>query len=408
VTFAFIEAEKASFPISFMCEQLGVSRAGFYEWRATQVNPCRRARENAELVGTIREIHTASRGTYGSPRVTAELRLGLGQAVNHKRVERLMRCERIQGVHRRRRNKGVTRRDPKAEPAEDLVNRQFSVTEPDRLWCGDITEHPTLEGKVYVCAVLDAWSRRAVGWSIADHLRAELVCDALDMARWRRRPPEHQTIMHTDHGSQYTSWVFGKRLRDAGLLASMGSVGDAYDNALIESFFGTLQLELLDRKRWSTRNELAQAIFEYIEGWYNPTRRHSALGYLAPIEFERIKARIAAWPRSSRSESRSAALRAEFTEEVGTTDPTTSIIAIDHTNPVRRNGGSSIQRDRPNPDGRLFGQATTRTRTPSYAARRHRLTEGGQICAARAAVQVNSRPTRSARAAIRLEISRFE
>jgi putative transposase len=294
VTFAFIEAEKANWSISFMCAQLGVSRSGFYEWRAARGNPCRRARENAELLAMIREIHTMSRQAYGSPRVTDELRLGLGRRVNHKRVERLMRVHGIVGLHRRRRNQGCTRRDPDATPFADLVNRVFSVTGPDRLWCGDITEHPTTEGKVYLCAVLDAWSRRVVGWSIADHLHAELVVDALDMARWRRRPPEDQTIMHTDHGCQYTSWVFGKRLRDAGLLASMGSVGDAYDNAMIESFFGTLQLELLDRRIWTTRRELAQAIFEWIEAWYNPTRRHTSIGSLAPVEFERINAQAAA------------------------------------------------------------------------------------------------------------------
>jgi putative transposase len=294
VTFAFIEAERANFGIRFMCTQLGVSTSGFYGWRAAQTNPCRRTRDNAELVETIKAIHAASRESYGSPRVTDELRLGLGRRVNHKRVERLMRLHGVMGLHRRRRNRGCTRRDPHASPAEDLVNRMFRVSGPDRLWCGDITEHPTLEGKVYLCAVLDAWSRRVVGWSIADHLRAELVCDALDMARWRRRPPEAQTIMHTDHGTQYTSWVFGRRLRDAGLLASMGSVGDAYDNAMIESFFGTLQLELLDRHQWATRHELAQAIFEWIEAWYNPTRRHTSIGSLAPVEFERMNALHAA------------------------------------------------------------------------------------------------------------------
>jgi putative transposase len=294
VTFAFIDAEKANYPIRRLCQTLGVSTSGFYEWRAAQVSPCRRARENAELVETIGEIHRASRATYGSPRVTDELRLGLGRRVNHKRVERLMRVHGIVGLYRRRRNQGCTRRDPNATPFADLVNRRFAVSGPDRLWCGDVTEHPTAEGKVYLCAVLDAWSRRVVGWSIADHLRAELVVDALDMARWRRRPPEAQTIMHTDHGCQYTSWVFGKRLRDAGLLASMGSVGDAYDNALIESFFGTLQLELLDRRRWNTRAELARAIFEWIEAWYNPTRRHTSIGSLAPVEFERVNVQVVA------------------------------------------------------------------------------------------------------------------
>jgi len=216
----------------------------------------------------------------------AELRLGAGIGVSRKRVERLMRLDGLEGVYRRRRRRGCTRRDLKATPSEDLVNRQFVTSGPDRLWVMDVTEHPTGEGKVYLAIVLDALSRRVVGWSIADHLRAELVCDALDMATWRRRPPKDQTITHSDHGSQYTSWAFGQRLRKASLLGSMGSIGDAYDNALAESFFGTLQRELLDRHQWRSRRELALAIFEWIEAWYNPRRRHSSIGDLAPIAHE--------------------------------------------------------------------------------------------------------------------------
>jgi putative transposase len=166
------------------------------------------------------------------------------------------------------------------------VNRRFAVTAPDRLWCADITEHPTGQGKVYAAVVLDAWSRRVVGLSIADHLRAELVTDALQMAIWRRGGQAAGTIHHSDHGTQYTSWAFGQRLRQAGLLASMGTVGDALDNAVAESFFATLQTELLDRRSWTTRAGLASAIFEYVECWYNPHRRHSALGYLSPLAYE--------------------------------------------------------------------------------------------------------------------------
>jgi putative transposase len=283
--FELIEAEKADFPIKFMCDRLGVSTSGFYEWRRAQANPCRRRREDAELLERIREIHAMSRRSYGSPRVHAELRLGEGRRVGRKRVERLMRANGIVGIHKRRR--GCTRRDPDAVSSDDLVNRQFSVDGPDRLWVSDITEHPTATGKVYLAVVLDAWSRRVIGWSIADHIRAELVVDALQMAVWRRRPPARQVVHHSDHGSQYTSWAFGRRLRAAGVLGSMGSIGDAYDNAMAESFFSTLQRELLDqRPRWESRQQLALAVFEWIEGWYNPRRRHTSVGDLSPIDYE--------------------------------------------------------------------------------------------------------------------------
>jgi putative transposase len=240
---------------------------------------------DAKLTAKIQAIHTMSRHSYGSPRVWAELRLGEGVRCSRKRVERLMRAAGIQGLHRRKFH-GCTRRDPDATPSDDLVNRQFTVEGPDRLWVSDITEHATAEGKVYVAVVVDAWSRRVVGWSIADHIRAELVVDALQMATWRRRPPAGQAIFHSDHGCQYTSWAFGRRLRGAGILGSMGSIGDAYDNAMAESFFSTLQRELLDQHRWQTRRQLALAVFEWNEGWYNPRRRHSSIGNLSPIDYE--------------------------------------------------------------------------------------------------------------------------
>jgi putative transposase len=226
-----------------------------------------------------------SRRSYGSPRVFAELRLGEGIHCSKKRVERLMRQAGICGIHRRR-GHGCTRRDEDAEPSDDLVNRAFDPEEPDRLWMMDVTEHPTDEGKVYLAVVLDAFSRRVVGWSIADHIRSELVVDALQLAVWRRRPPKGKIIAHSDHGSTYTSWAFGRRLRSAGLLGSMGSVGDCFDNSVVESFFGSLQLELLDQQHWSSRRELAQAIFEWIECWYNPKRRHSYCEMLSPVDFE--------------------------------------------------------------------------------------------------------------------------
>jgi putative transposase len=287
--FTFIAEQCSDLPVTASCRAMKVTTSGFYESTARQRDPSPRARADEALMATITEIHRLSRGTYGSPRVHAELRLGEGIRVGRKRVERLMRRAGIEGVYRRRRKRGCTRRDPTAIPSDDLVNRAFSVSGPDQLWVSDVTEHPTDTGKVYLAVVLDAWSRRVVGWSIADHLRAELVVDALQMALWRRRPPDG-TVVHSDHGTQYTSWAFGRRLRAAGLLASMGTVGDAHDNAVAESFFGTLQLELLDRHHWQTRRQLASAIFEWIEAFYNPRRRHSTVGMLSPIDYETTNA----------------------------------------------------------------------------------------------------------------------
>jgi len=213
-----------------------------------------------------------------------ELRLGRNVRCGRKRVARLMRTANLCGVYRRRRKHAR----PLPPVHDDLVQRRFVADAPDRLWLTDITEHPTHEGKVYLAAVLDVFSRRIVGWSIADHLRSELVVDALEMARWRRHPVPGRTVLHSDRGSQYTSWAFGHRLRAAGLLGSMGRVGSAYDNAMMESFFGTLQRELLDRRKWGTRKELAGAIFEWIEAWYNPHRRHSSIGSLSPVDYERL------------------------------------------------------------------------------------------------------------------------
>ncbi|MFC4943235.1 IS3 family transposase [Pseudonocardia sp. GCM10023141] len=265
------------------CRVLGVRRQGFYEWRSGMKSA--RAVENELLLKHIEKIHEDSRGTYGWPRVHAELTLGLGIAVNHKRVARIMREAGIQGLYRRRR-RGCTVRDPHAELYADLVDRDFVVDGPDELWCTDITEHPTLEGKVYCAAVLDSYSRRVIGWSIDDNMRTELVIDALSMAIARRDPERYTAILHSDHGSQFTSWAFGRRLVDAGLVGSMGSIGDCYDNSLVESFWGTMQLELLDSRTWKTRAELANAIFEWIECWYNPTRRHSSIGMLSPADYE--------------------------------------------------------------------------------------------------------------------------
>lgn len=235
------------------------------------------------LLERIREAHRLSRGTYGSPRVHAELRLGMGVCCGRKRVERLMRADGLEGVSRRR--KGCTKRNPFDAPSDDLVDRLFDVAGPDRLWVADITRHRTGEGWLYGAFVIDAWSRRVLGWSLGEHCRTELVADALDMALWRRQGADG-CVHHSDHGCQYTSWAFGHRLREAGLRGSMGTVGDALDNALAESFFASLQTELLDRKQWATRAELAAAIFDYVEAFYNPTRRHSSLGMLSPNDYE--------------------------------------------------------------------------------------------------------------------------
>jgi putative transposase len=271
------------------CRVLNVSRSGYYDWLGRPDSL--RAQENELLLKQIRDIHKESRFTYGSPRVHAELTLGLGLPVNLKRVARVMREAGIQGLYRRRR-RGCTVRDPDAQACPDLVNRDFSADEPNRLWITDITEHPTGEGKVYCAAVMDVYSRLIVGWSIAEHMRTELVTDALGMAIVRRRPekqsPDAGTIMHSDHGSQYTSWAFGQRIRAAGLLGSMGSVGDCYDNAMMESFWGTMQMELLDSRTWETRDQRANAIFEWIECWYNPKRRHSGIQMHSPATFEAL------------------------------------------------------------------------------------------------------------------------
>jgi putative transposase len=281
--YTFIARACTDLPVSACCRVMRVSTSGFYSWQA---NPVReKDLDDAYLCDTIVDIWTMSRRSYGSPRVHAELKLGQDVRCSRKRVERLMRQAKIAGIHRRRRG-GCTRRDLGAEPADDLVQRAFDPTEPDRLWVMDVTEHPTGTGKAYLAVVLDAFSRRVVGWSIADHMRSELVVDALQMAIWRRRPPVGQTIAHSDHGSTYTSWAFGRRLRGAGLLGSMGSIGDCFDNSVAESFFGTLQLELLDEHLWEGRQQLAQAIFEWIEAWYNPKRRHSYCKMLSPVDYE--------------------------------------------------------------------------------------------------------------------------
>jgi putative transposase len=225
MTFRLIDQEKAHHAVSLLCRVLGVSRAGYYAW--TRRPASQRAVQDAELTNQIRTIHQRSRATYGAPRIHAELRLDHGVQVARKRVARLMRTAGLQGCHRRRR-RGLTRRDPQAAPAPDLVERTFTADQPNRLWTADITYVPTWTGWLYLAVVLDVYSRRVVGWAMADHLRTELVIDALDMAIWNRRPAQG-LVHHSDQGCQYTSLAFGRRLREAGLVASMGSVGDCFD-----------------------------------------------------------------------------------------------------------------------------------------------------------------------------------
>jgi putative transposase len=280
--YRLIDAEKAHHPVSRLARVLGVARAGYYAWVCRPLP--RRAMADQALTEQIRQIHARSRGTYGAPRVHAELRLGLDIRVGRKRVARLMRAAGLQGCHRRR-LRGLTRRDPDAVPAPDLVERNFTPPAPDRLWVADITQQRTGEGWLYLAVVLDSFSRRIVGWSMAEHLRTELVLDALDMAIAQRQPAAG-LVHHTDHGCQYTSLAFGRRLQQADLVASMGTVGDALDNAVAESFFATLECELLDRYDWPTRQALRTAVFDFIEAFYNRQRRHSTLDYHTPVDYE--------------------------------------------------------------------------------------------------------------------------
>ena len=274
-------ANQAVFPVQIMARVLGVSRSGFYAWSIRP--PSARAMVDRSLSERIVKIHGASKKTYGAPRLHAEL-ADESICIGRKRVERLMRAAALTGVSRRK-GPRATIRDDRVRPANDLVDRNFRAEEPNRLWVADITYVPTWAGFVYLSVVLDAWSRRIVGWSMGHDLKAQLVIDAMNMAIGQRRP--RNVIHHSDQGSQYTSVAFGLRCKEAGVRPSMGSVGDACDNAMCESFFATLECELLDRRKFATKVAARMAVFEFIEGWYNPSRRHSALGYKSPITFER-------------------------------------------------------------------------------------------------------------------------
>ena len=276
-----MRTNQAEYPIRVMARVLGVSASGFYDWRDRQ--PSGRQRNDAALLRRIRTIHTVSHGTYGAPRVHADLRAE-GLQVGRKRVAKLMREAGIAGVSRRRRTVATTIRAPEQASAGDLVRRDFTADGPNKLWVADITFVPTAAGFLFLAVVLDAWSRRIVGWAFSHNLKTRLVLDALDMAIASRRPKD--VIHHSDKGSQYTSWAFGHRCRAAGIRPSTGTAGDALDNAMCESFFATLECELIDRHRFASKAEAQIAVFRFIEGFYNPSRRHSSIGYLSPAEFE--------------------------------------------------------------------------------------------------------------------------
>ena len=259
---------------------LKISPSGYYAWRDRPKSKRREADDR--LLEKIRQIHERSRGTYGSPRILAELRFA-GVRVGKKRVQRLMKKADLTGASRRK-WVTTTRRDPRASPAPDLVKRRFVAEKPDQLWVADITYVPTWAGFLYLSVVMDAFSRKIVGWSMATHLRTELVLDSMQMALAQRRPDG--VIHHSDQGCQYTSIAFGLRCKEAGVRPSMGTVGDCFDNAMCESFFATLECELLDRRRFKTQVEARMAIFDFIEGWYNTHRRHSALDYASPMQYE--------------------------------------------------------------------------------------------------------------------------
>ncbi len=282
-----MKAHQAIWPVAIQCRVLGVSTSGYYAWRKRPA--CKHELVDQVLGARIEALYRKSRDTYGRPRIHDDLR-DEHFRVGGKRIARLMRERHIQGASRR---KGftTTRRDHDARPAPDLVERKFTAAAPDQLWVADITYVPTWTGFVFLAIVLDVFSRRVVGWAMAGHLRSELVLDALNMAIYRRRPAN--VIHHSDQGCQYTSIAFGKRCEQAGVRPSMGSVGDCYDNAMCESFNATLECELLDRHRFKDRREASLAVFDFIEGFYNPQRRHTSIGNISPVEYERQLSQVA-------------------------------------------------------------------------------------------------------------------
>lgn len=275
-----MRAHQAIWAVRTQCRVLDVSTSGFYAWRLR--TPSARNIADDELAGVMLGIYAFSRESYGQPRTHAELKKQQ-YFVSRKRVRRLMHEYGLVGVHRRR-YVATTQRDRDARPAPDLVERDFTANAPNQLWVADITYIPTWAGFLYLAVTMDVFSRRIVGWSMSTNLRTQVVLDALDMAIYQRKP--NGVIHHSDQGTQYTSIAYGLRCREAGVRPSMGSVADCYDNAMCESFFATLECELLAKRRFRNQAEARMAVFDFIESWYNPNRIHSGLGYRSPIEFE--------------------------------------------------------------------------------------------------------------------------
>lgn len=286
---SFVGEHRDRFGVEPILRVLEIPVSTFYDWLAQQRRPCQRRRDDQVLLGRIRAVHSRSGGTYGAPKVHAQLRRD-GVRTSRKRVERLMRTHGLQGAFLRKRWRCSTRQDPKAIPAPDLVNRDFTAPAPNRLWVADLSRIPTGEGPLWLASVRDAYSRRIVGWKTSDRADTDLVLGALEYALWGRGldddPAQRRLIHHSDRGAQYTAIRFTQRLADAGIQPSMGSVGDSFDNALAENFFSTLKVELVYRTSFRTREEAELALFRYVDGWYNPHRIQKALGWRSPDEYE--------------------------------------------------------------------------------------------------------------------------
>ena len=286
-----MKANQDTLPAGEMCRLLEVSPSGFYAWQDRPLSP--HARRDVELSALVREIHERSHRTYGARRIHVELREAYRIRVARKRVARLMRQAGLKGVQKPR-FWCTTRSGIRERWAPDLVERHFTADQPNALWVADVTYVPTDEGFLYLAIALDVFSRLVVGWAMDGRLGSQLVLASLDMAYAQRTP--RKVIHHSDHGSEYTAVAFGTRCTKLGVRPSMGSVGDCFDNAMAESFFATLECEVLARNHFRTREEARTAIFCWINSWYNPTRRHSSIGYVSPQEFERRATRNAHRP----------------------------------------------------------------------------------------------------------------
>ena len=286
---SFVGEHRDRFGVEPVLRVLEVPVSTFYGWEAQQRRPCLRRRQDAWLLHKIRAVHGRSGGTYGAPRIHAQLRRD-GIRTSRKRVERLMGQAGLQGAFLRKRWRCSTRQDPRATPAPDLVDRNFTAPAPNRLWVADISRIPTGEGPLWLASVRDAFSRRIVGWKASDRADVELVLGALEYAVWGRgldsNPGQRRLVHHSDRGAQYTAIRFTQRLADAGIQPSMGSVGDSLDNALAENFFSILKVERVYRTSYRTREEAELDLFRYIDGWYNPHRIQRELGWLSPDEYE--------------------------------------------------------------------------------------------------------------------------